>query len=163
MALSSHSGSSIVGLLAWVGVCVLVGGVSGALTAHAIPTWYAGLVKPSFNPPNWVFGPVWTTLYILMGVAAWIVWLQPHSATRQIALGCFVTQLALNFFWSLIFFRWHMLGGALVEILLLWLAILATLLFFWQVRTLAGALLLPYLAWVSFASVLNAAIWKLNR
>jgi benzodiazapine receptor len=150
-------------LILSVGGCVAVGVVSSLLTRPEISGWYASLAKPSFNPPNWIFGPVWTTLYILIGNAAWLVWLEPVSHLRTLALLCFAVQLALNFFWSLIFFRWHSTGGALVEIAVLWLAIALTHMFFWHVRQLAGALILPYLAWVSFAAILNAAIYRLNR
>lgn len=146
-----------------VGCCVAVGLISGLLTRTAISGWYATLVKPWFNPPNWIFGPVWTALYILMGVAAWMVWQQPVSHLRTLGLACFVVQLALNFLWSLIFFRWHSIGGALIEIVVLWLAIVATHVIFFHLQQLAGELILPYLAWVSFAAVLNAAIFRLNR
>lgn len=150
-------------LLVFVGGCVAVGLLSGLLTRTQISGWYASLAKPSFNPPNRTFGPVWTALYISMGVAAWLVWRQPVSHLRTLALLCFAAQLALNFLWSLIFFRWHSIGGALAEIVVLWLAILLTHILFWHLRQLAGALLLPYLAWVGFATVLNAAIFRLNR
>ncbi len=156
-------GSPAVTLALSVGFCVAVGVISGLLTRTAISGWYAMLVKPSFNPPNWIFGPVWTTLYILMGVAAWMVWQQPVSHLRTLGLACFVAQLTLNFFWSLIFFRWHSIGGAMVEIIVLWLAIAATHMIFFHVQRMAGELILPYLAWVSFAAVLNVAIFRLNR
>ena len=150
-------------LVFWVGLCVLVGVISGLLTRRDISGWYAGLKKPSFNPPNWTFGPVWTALYILMGVAVWMVWRQPTSQSRSYALVWFAIQLGLNFLWSMIFFRWHAIAGALGELGFLWLAILATIVLFWEVRPLAGELMLPYLAWVSFASVLNLGILRLNQ
>ncbi len=150
-------------LVFWVGLCVLVGLISGLLTRREIPGWYASLRKPSFNPPNWIFGPIWTALYILMGVAAWFVWSQPVSQLRTYAIAWFVIQLTLNFFWSLIFFRWHAIAGALGELGFLWLAILATMVLFWELHPLAGWLLAPYLAWVSFATALNLGILRLNR
>ena len=150
-------------LIFWVGLCVAVGLISGLLTRSAIPSWYASLRKPSFNPPNWIFGPVWTILYILMGVAAWMVWMQPSSPLRTDALIWFLIQVGLNFLWSMIFFRWHAIAGALGEISILWLAILVTMVLFGELRPLAGWLIAPYLAWVSFATILNLAIFRLNR
>jgi tryptophan-rich sensory protein len=150
-------------LIFWVGFCVAIGLISGLLTRTAIPSWYASLRKPSFNPPNWIFGPVWTMLYILMGMAAWMVWMQPASQLRTYALIWFLIQLALNFLWSMILFRWHAIAGALGEISILWLAILATMTLFWEVYSPAGWLMVPYLAWVSFATALNLAIFRLNR
>lgn len=137
-------------------------GVSGAITASAIPTWYAGLTKPSFNPPNEVFAPVWTLLYALMAVAAWLVWCRPQSQARLRALQLFGIQLLLNFAWSWLFFGLHSLGGALACIGLLWLAIFLTMQSFFPESRVAGAMLVPYLAWVSFASALNFEIWRLN-
>jgi tryptophan-rich sensory protein len=131
-------GSSAAALIGWVGLCVAVGLISGLLTRREISGWYAGLKKPSFNPPNWIFGPVWTTLYILMGVAAWMIWRQPVSQLRTYALAWFLIQLGLNFLWSLIFFRWHAIAGALGEVSILWLAILATMVLFWELHPPAG-------------------------
>lgn len=124
--------------------------------------WYDALQKPSWNPPAWVFGPVWTVLYAAMGVAAWRVWRTPDPR-RRLALGVFVVQLALNAAWSWIFFGLHRMGLAFAEILVLWLLIAATTALFWRIDRLAGALFLPYWAWVSFAAVLNATLWQLNR
>jgi translocator protein len=149
-------------LLGWLFLCFLVAGVSTVFTAPAIPTWYAALSKPSFNPPNHVFGPVWTALYALMACAAWMVWKAPDSRLRSRALTLFCVQLALNFTWSLLFFRLHHIAAACAEILLLWLAILLTLLAFFRIRRLAGWFLVPYLCWVSFAAVLNYAILQRN-
>jgi benzodiazapine receptor len=155
--------SSAPTLIGWVGLCVAVGLISGLLTRRAIPSWYASLRKPSINPPNWIFGPAWMTLYVLMGVAAWMVWKQPSSQLRTYALAWFLIQLGLNFLWSLIFFRWHAIAGALGEISILWLAILATMVLFWELYPPAGWLMVPYLAWVSFATMLNLGIFRLNR
>jgi translocator protein len=143
----------LIGLLV---LCLAVGGGAGFLTAQSVVTWFPTLVKPSFNPPAWVFAPVWTTLYIMMALAAWLVWLRKGS------LVLFYVQLALNFAWSLLFFGLHSPAMALVDIVALWVAILLTLLAFWKVDRRAGWLLVPYLAWVSFAGVLNASIWWLN-
>jgi benzodiazapine receptor len=152
-------------LLVLVGFVVLtlaVAGVGGWFTSMGQPEWYGTLAKPSWNPPSWVFGPVWTTLYILMAVAAWLVWKEAGFAGAPAALTMFFVQLALNLAWSGIFFALRSPGSAMIEILALWLAILATVLLFFRHSTLAGWLMVPYLLWVSFASVLNAAIVRLN-
>ena len=124
--------------------------------------WYAELTKPAWNPPNWVFGPAWTILYALMAISAWRVWRHGGWALQKSALGLFLLQWALNAMWTPLFFGWHQVGWALVEILILLLAILATLRVFWRVDRLAGALLLPYATWVTFAAMLNGAIWLMN-
>ncbi len=149
-------------LLFWVVLCFAVAGVSGSLTANAIPTWYRTLVRPAIAPPNWVFGPVWTLLYALMAVAAWQVAQSAPSPLRTAGLVLFLIQLALNFAWSLIFFRQHAIGAAFVEVVFLWAAIAATTFVFSRVSTPAAWLMAPYLAWVTFASILNAAYWRLN-
>lgn len=133
-------------------------------TNHAISNWYANLNRPSFNPPDWLFAPVWTTLYALMAVAAFLVWQKglKNNAVR-IALAFFLLQLFLNALWTPLFFGAKMVLLALVEIVLLWLAILVTIFTFARVSTLAACLLLPYIAWTSFAAILNAAIYLLNR
>ena len=125
--------------------------------------WYRQLPKPAWNPPNSIFGPVWTVLYILMAAAAWLVWRQHGLLLTLVPLGLFVAQLFLNAAWSWLFFDYHRIDLALVDILVLWVTLLATLLTFWNQSALAGALLIPYLAWVSFATALNAAIWQKNR
>jgi len=150
-------------LAAWLGLCFAVAGVSGRWTAGEIPGWYRTLARPSIAPPNWVFGPVWTLLYALMAIAAWRVWLADPSQARTWGLLLFLLQLALNFAWSWIFFKQHALGAALAEVVVLWAAIGATTLVFERVSPLAAGLMTPYLAWVSFASVLNGAYWRLNR
>jgi len=124
--------------------------------------WYRTLRRPAFAPPNWVFGPVWTLLYVLMAIAAWQVWQSAPSAMRMCGLALFLVQLALNFAWSWIFFRQHDLGAALAEVVLLWVMIGATTLVFGRVTPVAAWLMAPYWAWVSFATVLNAAYWRLN-
>ena len=126
--------------------------------------WYEALKKPFFTPPDWVFGPVWTILYLMMGIAAFLVWQKgvPKSHVR-VALVCFMVQLVFNAAWSVIFFGFHSVGLALLEIIFLWLAILATIASFWRVDRVAAGLLLPYIGWVSFAVILNASIYFLNR
>jgi benzodiazapine receptor len=139
-------------------------GIGGIATASNLTPWYASLAKPSWNPPNWVFGPVWTVLYTLMGIAAWLVWRRggPGGVPTMIPLSFYVLQLLLNALWSWLFFGWHRTGLAFADILLLWLAILVTILSFRRVSLTAAALLVPYLLWVSFATTLNGAIAWLN-
>ena len=151
-----------IGLLTWLGLCFAVAGVSGRWTASEVAGWYSTLVKPSISPPNWVFGPVWTLLYTLMAVAAWQVCLLPASTLRTWGLALFLAQLALNFAWTFLFFRQHAIGGALAELLVLWTAIGATTIVFDWLSPSAAWLLAPYLAWVTFAAVLNTAYWRLN-
>lgn len=146
-------------LLGWIALCELAGVIGSVFTISAIPTWYAGLVKPDVRPPNWVFGPVWTTLYALMGIAGYLVW----SKRRGQALRIFGVQLVLNATWSIIFFGLQSPGWALVNIVALWLAIVGTIKEFYRVSKPAAYLLVPYLVWVSFASYLNYSIWVLNR
>jgi benzodiazapine receptor len=124
--------------------------------------WYAGLKKPAWNPPGWIFGPVWTMLYTMMAVAAWLVWRRGGFAAQRRPLTLFLLQLALNAAWSPLFFGLHHPGLAFIDLLLLWFALLGTIVAFWKARAFAGALLIPYLAWVTFAGALNFAIWRLN-
>jgi benzodiazapine receptor len=156
--------SDIVSLVVAVVIPLVVGGLGGAATAPSIPAWYQGLNKPTWNPPNWVFGPVWTLLYILMGIAAWLVWRRGWDNPQvQVALAIFGIQLLLNLFWSLIFFGLHSPGWAVLEIVALWGFILATIVLFYRLESAAGLLLIPYQLWVTFAAALNAAVWQLNR
>ena len=147
-----------------VAVPLSVGALSGFATAGGVATWYPTLTKPTFNPPAWIFGPVWTVLYIMMGIAAFLVWRQ-GSPTPWVkpALALFTVQLIFNGLWSVLFFGMQSPGLAFAEIILLLLAIVATLWLFWRVVPIAGMLLLPYLAWVMFATLLNGSIWLLNR
>lgn len=124
--------------------------------------WYASLHKPSWNPPAWIFGPVWTLLYTMMAVAAWLVWRRGGFAAQRGPLTWFLVQLALNAAWTPLFFGLHQPGWALAEIVLLWLAIAVTLAAFWRVHRGGAWLLVPYLAWVSFASLLNFTLWRMN-
>lgn len=151
-------------LLASVVACQLAGALGAVFTRAAVPAWYAGLKKPSFAPPNWLFGPAWITLYLLMAVAACLVWQKglKHPGVRA-ALAAFAVQLLLNALWSPAFFGLRSpLAGAVV-IVLLWLAIVMTLLLFWKLSRPAALLLLPYLLWVSYASALNISIYFLNQ
>ncbi|MFN3940280.1 MAG: TspO/MBR family protein [Chitinophagales bacterium] len=149
-------------LLFSVILCVLVGSASGLLIGDAINTWYAGLNKPAFNPPNWIFAPVWTVLYITMGVAFYFYQIAKTDRNKTKGYFFFFVQLVLNFFWSILFFNLHAPGFAFAEILLLIIAIAATVYFFYPVSKNAALLLLPYLLWVCFAAWLNYSIMVLN-
>jgi tryptophan-rich sensory protein len=151
----------IVALLGWLIVSFAAAAIGGAATSQAGP-FYTQLVRPEWAPPPSIFGPVWTVLYALMGVAAWLVWRVRGFRAARSALVLFLVQLALNALWSWLFFGWHRGALALADILLLWALIVATLIAFWRIRPLAGALLVPYLLWVSFASILNYSVWQLN-
>ena len=152
----------------------LAGVIGSVFTAPSIPTWYAGIVKPTFNPPAWVFGPVWTTLFAFMGIAVSLVYIKDEKKAlsevegrrlkrgKRVALTLFGIQLALNIFWSIIFFGLHSPGAALFEIVFLWLAIVATIIAFSKISKPAAWLLLPYILWVSFAMYLNYSIYALN-
>lgn len=142
-------------------VSLSAGAIGGIFTSSAIPTWYATLTKPSFNPPNWLFGPAWTVLYILMGIALYLVWTSDKEK-KKITYIVFFIQLVLNALWSIVFFGAHQTGWAFFEIVLLWLAILATIIAFYRISKPAAYLLIPYILWVTFAAILNFSIWKLN-
>ncbi|MEI8315310.1 MAG: TspO/MBR family protein [Verrucomicrobiota bacterium] len=144
----------------WVALCFAAAAVGGLCGPG---DWYAALQKPAWNPPGWVFGPVWSALYTLMAVAAWLVWQQGGWSKQRQPLLIFSAQLALNAGWTPLFFGWHRPDLALAEIILLWLAIAWTSAAFWRVHRPAAWLLAPYLAWVSFAAVLNGWLWRLNR
>ena len=151
--------TSLAGLAGWV----LLSFSAGVFGSRFPPgEWYAALSKPSWNPPGWIFAPVWTTLYLMMGIAAWQVWRRGGFAVQRRPLGLFLAQLLLNAAWSWVFFGCHRPGLALLEILALWVTLLLTLRAFAGVAQTAAWLLAPYLAWVSFATVLNFALWRLN-
>ena len=156
---------STVRLVIACGVSLAAGAIGSlAVTGQGFSSWYAAIEKPGFTPPSWVFGPVWTVLYLLMGVAAFLVWQRGlGSRLVRIALVWFLVQLALNAAWTPVFFGLHRIGLAVVVIVLLWAAIVVTMYWFFRVSRPAGMLFVPYLLWVSFATVLNAAIWHLNR
>lgn len=154
----------ILRLIISVVICEIAGMIGSVFTRPAIPTWYAALAKPPFTPPAWIFGPVWLTLYALMGVALFIVWRQGAAVLHvQRGLALFALQLLLNILWSAVFFGMRSPMQGLIVIVLLWLAILATILQFGKVSELASALLIPYIVWVSFAAMLNLSIFVLNR
>ena len=140
----------------------VIAAIGGSATASSVSDWYLTLEKPPWNPPGWVFGPVWTALYIMMAVAAWLVWREGRWKARKRALGLYLLQWALNALWTPLFFALHQPGWAFAEIAALLLTVLATLAAFWQVRRSAGLLLIPYALWVAFAAALNFTIWRLN-
>ena len=156
------STNRIIGLILSIALCLGAAGLGAIATTPEIDGWYKTILKPTWNPPASVFGPVWTILFVLMGVAVWLVWEKPGFKMAGLAMAMFAVQLVLNVAWSWIFFRLHAPGWAFVEIVILWLSIAATIALFLKHRKLAGLLMLPYLAWVSFASVLNFTIWRLN-
>jgi benzodiazapine receptor len=159
----SSRARDVVRLVVSIVVCQLAGGIGAIFTSPAIPTWYASLEKPAFQPPNWLFFPVWTTLYTLMGIAAFLVWRKGLDLSRvRVALGIFAVQLVLNTAWSIVFFGAQELFGALIVIAILWIVILINIVTFWRISKVAGALLIPYILWVSFASLLNYSVWVLN-
>jgi len=151
------------GLAVFIAVCLGAGGLGAAATTSEINGWYRTIAKPSWNPPDFAFGPVWTTLYIMMAIAAWLIWQPPGAKAAAMPLTLFAAQLILNSVWSCIFFGMHQPGWAFAEIVFLWLAIAATMVAFYRRSIFAVCLLVPYLAWVSFASVLNFAIWQRNE
>jgi benzodiazapine receptor len=153
----------LIKLIISIVICNSVGIIGSFSTASAIPTWYNSLEKPTFNPPNWVFGPVWTTLYTLMGISAYLVYRQGiHNSQVKTALIIFGIQLFLNAIWSPIFFGLRALFAGFVVIVILWIAILLTIFAFYKISTIAAVLLIPYLLWVSFATILNYSLWVLN-
>ena len=157
--------SRVFKILVMIVTTVVVGTISGLVTQESVDTWYPTIAKPSFNPPNWIFAPVWSTLYVLMGIAAGLVWheMDRQKETVKKALLFFAIQLVLNALWSYIFFGLHNPFLALIEIILLWLMIYETFVQFNKVNKIAGYLFIPYILWVTFALVLNASIWWLNR
>lgn len=153
----------IIGPLIAIAVCLGAGFVGSIYTMPSIPTWYAALNKPFFNPPNWIFGPAWTLLYILMGIAAYLIWEKGwENKEVKLSLLHFAVQLGFNVAWSIVFFNYHSPWGAFIVIVILWLLILETILRFAKLSKPAAWLLVPYIAWVSFASVLNLAVALLN-
>jgi tryptophan-rich sensory protein len=152
-----------IGLAIWLGLCLAVMVTGSLFTTPAIPGWYAALKKPAWKPPSWLFGPVWFILYIMMALAAWLVWREGALGHYHWPLIWFMIQLTLNLAWSYIFFNLHRPGVALGEIVMLWLAILATLVFFWPISRPAGLLMFPYLVWTTYAAILNFSIWRMNK
>lgn len=140
----------------------LAGGLGSLFTANSVKNWYLTLEKPLLNPPSWVFGPVWTTLFLLMGYALYLVWVNEDKERKNVAYVAFAVQIVLNIFWSVIFFGLKNPGLAFVEILILWLAIIFNIFIFYRISRTSAWLLVPYLVWVSFAAYLNYSIWVLN-
>lgn len=151
-----------IGFVVFLALCLGVSAIGAAATATSVGNWYRTLVKPAFNPPDWVFAPVWTTLFVMMAVAGWRVWRRDGLRRARVAMVLFALQLALNLAWSVLFFGMRSIGAALIEMLVLLLAILATTVAFWRRDRVAGMLFVPYAGWVGFAAILNAAIWRLN-
>jgi benzodiazapine receptor len=152
----------LVGFIGWLAAAFIAAGI-GALASVQAGSFYLSLARPAWAPPPAVFGPVWTVLYLSMGIAAWMVWREGGFRHARPALWLFLAQLALNAVWSWLFFAWRLGSAAFVDIVLLWLLIVATIVAFWRIRPLAGALLIPYLLWVSFAAALNYSVWQMNR
>jgi len=152
----------LIGLAFFVALCLGIGALGAAVVATSVDTWYADLAKPAFTPPDGVFGPVWTLLYVLMAIAAWRVWRTADRDTRRGPLTLFALQLALTLGWTVVFFGLQKIGAALATIVVLDVGVAVTTLAFRPIDRWAGLLMLPYLAWVAFATVLNIAIWRLN-
>ncbi len=159
----SMNKKNIIALIVCIVIPQLIGMLGAVFTFSALSLWYEPLVKPALNPPAWIFGPVWTVLYMLMGVAAFLVWKKGYALLHvKIALVLFIIQLALNALWSVLFFGLHNPGMAFAEIIMLWIAILFTLLHFYKISRTAAYLLIPYILWVSFAGYLSYSIWVIN-
>lgn len=156
------SARDVFGLILFIAVCLSMGAIGGLWTASSVGSWYASLAKPALTPPGWIFGPVWTTLYVMMGVAAWMYLKKAGWPAAYPGMALFAVHLLVNLSWSGVFFAEKNPGGALAVIGVLWVMIASLILVFWKVSPVAGALLVPYLAWVSFASYLNYGIWRLN-
>lgn len=153
--------AQLIGFIAWLAIS-FVAAVAGSIASITAATFYSALARPAWAPPPAIFGPVWTVLYTLMAIAAWLVWREGGFRAARTALVLFLVQLVANALWSWLFFGWHRGAFALADILLLWLLIACTIAAFWRIKPLAGALLVPYLLWVSFATALNYAVWQLN-
>ena len=154
--------NSWLSLVPFLLACFAAAGVGSVATSGSVKTWYPQLNKPEWNPPNWVFGPVWTILYAMMAISVWLVWRETGWAGAKLPLTLFAIQLFLNTMWSILFFGMHAIGAAFADILLLWMMIVATAVAFSSVSFLAAWLLIPYLTWVAFASYLNFRIWQMN-
>ena len=154
--------SKIIKLVLSLALPLVIGTIAGIYTSEGTSVWLDTLNSPSFRPPDWLFGPVWTVLYLLMGYSLYMVWIQKASKQRNIAITVFSIQLALNFFWSFIFFYFHLIGIALIEIIVLWIVIVTMLIFFYKIKPIAAFINIPYLLWVTFATILNTAYYFLN-
>lgn len=155
--------NNIAKLVISIAIPLAIGATAGFFTATGVDSWYQTIHKPSWNPPGWVFGPVWTTLYVMMGIALYLIWKSgANESVKKAAIILFAIQLVLNFFWSFIFFKQQQVGWALAEIIAMWFMILLTIFAFARVSNAAAWLMVPYISWVSFASILNYTIWRLN-
>lgn len=152
----------IAGFVGWLAVSFVAASIGSSASIRAGSFYSQKLVRPEWAPPPDLFGPVWTILYALMGIAAWLVWRSGGFRAARAALALFLVQLAVNALWSWLFFGWHQGALAFADIVLLWVLIVGTLIAFWRISALAGALLIPYLLWVSFATALNYSVWQLN-
>lgn len=156
--------NNILKLIISLAIPLAIGATSGFFTVSGVESWFQTINKPTWNPPNWIFGPVWTTLYVMMGIAFFIIWKSEiRSELKKSAIVLFAVQLVLNFFWSFIFFNQHEIGWALVEIIIMWFFILFTIFAFGNISKTAAWLMVPYISWVSFATILNYTIWQLNK
>ena len=156
-------GISVTKLIVSIFICEAIGGIGSIFTIGAVSTWYVSLQKPWFTPPNWLFGPVWLTLFLLMGLCLYLIWIHPDNRSiRQKAFIAFGVQLALNVLWTFLFFGLQQFLGGLIEILVLWVVIALTIVESYRVRKAAGLLLIPYIAWVTVATLLNYYVWLLN-
>ncbi len=153
---------NVLKLIIAVVVSELAGVIGAIFTTPAISGWYTTLIRPSFSPPNWLFAPVWTLLFALMGIALFLIWKNNTATRKNTAYWFFFIQLILSIVWSIIFFYYHNISGAFIEIIFLWIVIFATIIAFYKISKPAGYLLLPYIVWVSFAAILNFVIWRLN-
>jgi len=151
-----------IGLAAFIVLCLLVSGLGGIITATSVGSWYLSIEKPAFNPPNWVFAPVWTTIFVFIAIAGWRVWRKIHAPRRRPSMIAFAIQLGLNLTWSFLFFGLRRIDLAMVEIIVLLASIIITTILFWKIDRLAGALFVPYVVWVAFATLLNISLWLLN-
>ncbi len=159
--LMKSKGQQTIGLIGWLVLCFTASAI-GALASFQARSFYVELTQPTWAPPGWLFGPVWTVLYAMMAVAAWLVWRQGGLKKRLVALSLFLVQLVVNGLWSWLFFAWQMGAASLTNIVVLWILILATIVVFYQTSRVAAGLLVPYILWVSFATALNYAMWQLN-
>lgn len=157
-------GKKIIQLIVCILIPIAIGAISGFITRNEMGTgtWFESLVKPSFNPPNYVFGPVWTTLYSLMGISLYFIWTSNEGYIRRKAIFIFGFQLFFNFWWSILFFKFHMILASVVDIAALWICIIWMIVEFRKIKPVAAYLQVPYLLWVSFATVLDGSIWLLN-
>ena len=158
---TSSTKNQIIGLIIWLVICFIASAIGGIASIQA-KEFYILLIQPQWAPPSWVFGPVWTTLYTLMGISAWLVWRRGGFQTNLVALSFFLAQLMVNALWSWLFFAWKLGLWSFIDILLLLALIIATIISFWRIHRFAAMLLVPYLLWVSFALMLNYSLWQLN-